>query len=388
MQSLSLFGVALLLAACSAQPTRDSGEVPAVTERRAQQLDGALRAIVQKHRIVSAGVGVITDGELTWTGYYGEQSPGVPTSRTTQFDVASIAKTVAGETILRLADAGLLSLDEPIAPHWTDPDLADDPRHLLLTPRMVLTHTTGLPNWRFLAADRKLGFIAPPGETFGYSGEGFEALAQFAENKLAQPFESLVERWVFEPIGMRNVAISVREANFGNLAQAVDESGKFHGHYCRPNGWCRKEGELSAADDLKVTVEDYAAFLIAVMNAQGYDDDTAEDRDRVQVDRGSNQVIDCDLVPARQCPRAQGYGLGWEVLEYDDTKLIGHGGSDWAELARAYFYTRSKDGLLIFLNAPASRATSAMPDIIELLDPGSPMAAHYRMRLQRQTASD
>jgi hypothetical protein len=38
-----------------------------------------------------------------WTGYYGDQAPSVAASRGTMFNVASITKTVAAETVLRLA---------------------------------------------------------------------------------------------------------------------------------------------------------------------------------------------------------------------------------------------------------------------------------------------
>ena len=55
----------------------------------------------------------------------------------------SVTKTITAEVIVRLADAGTLSLDEPMSPHWVDPDIKEDSRHNDLTPRLALTHKTG-----------------------------------------------------------------------------------------------------------------------------------------------------------------------------------------------------------------------------------------------------
>jgi CubicO group peptidase (beta-lactamase class C family) len=121
-------------------------------------LDRALVDLVAENGVAAAGVGLIDDGNLVWTGYYGEQEPRVPASPKTRFNVASITKTVAAETALRLVAEGKLDLDEPLAPYWVDPDIAHDPRREQLTARMVLNHTSGFPNWRFFRSDRKPSF--------------------------------------------------------------------------------------------------------------------------------------------------------------------------------------------------------------------------------------
>jgi len=333
--------------------------------------DEVFPRLLEEYGVVTAGVGIIKNGELVWAGYYGEQSPDVPASASTQFDVASITKMVTTETILRLVDAGSLSLDESMATHWVDPDLDDDPRHDLITPRMVLSHSSGLPNWRFLRhtdgfydPDMPLTILFQPGSSYNYSGEGFEYVARFAERKVGRDFEELVQEQVFAPLGMNGVSFSAREANFGNIVRAEDEDGVFHGHYCRPSGNCRDEGEWSAADDMRVTITDYAKFLIGVMNGVGYRDEIAEDRSRVQVEKWNvpeSILVLCDHVPAEACPQRQGYGLGWEVADYGDYKILSHGGNDWSEAAIAYFYTDTKEGIMVFLNAPSSRANAMMP---------------------------
>lgn len=379
----------LLCAACThaelaASSDSERGHAPLP----ATGLDRALGDLVAENGVIAAGVGLIDDGKLVWTGYYGEQEPGVPASPKTRFNVASITKTVAAETALRLIAKGKLDLDEPLARYWVDPDIAHDPRREQLTARMVLNHTSGFPNWRFFRSDRKLAFENSPGATYGYSGEGFEYLARAIESKLRQPFPRLVETYVFEPIGMTASTLEIRREGLTNLARPVDERGVFPGYYCRPNGGCREEGSYSAADDMIVTVPDYARFLISVMSEAGYDSKLAVERNRVQTDKGKERVVDCKADGTAACPRSQGYGLGFEVIDYGEFKVVGHGGSDWSELALAYFYQPSNDAVIVFLDAPNRQALSAMPDLISLLDPHSPYLSHYRAWLAREVAGE
>jgi len=371
-------------------PASSFGEVPVPAGAAAPLLERQLRNIVAEQRVVTAGVGVIKNGRLVWSAYFGEQSPGVAASAETQFNVASITKTVTAETILRLAGEGKLSLDEPMATYWVDPDIAGDPRRFALTPRIALTHQTGFPNWRFFRRDGKLAFEHAPGTIYGYSGEGYQYLARFAEKKLNKPFPQLVDETVLKPVGMAHTDFAVRTDHAATIARPVDEDDMFYGYFCRPESkaFCRKQGNWSAAADMTTTVKDYAAFLVAVMDADGYGPAIAEDRDRVQSDKGSESVIDCEEVARAQCPARQGYGLGFNILQYDGVTVLEHGGADWAQLAVAYVYKPSRDGVIIFLNAPNRRALEAMPAMLALVDPASPFIGEYRRWLEKARASE
>lgn len=361
-----------------------SAPLPSVREE--QEIAGILR----RYGITTAGVGVIRDGELVWDRYYGEQSPGVPATAATRFNVASVTKTVTAETILRLVGQGRLSLDEPMAAYWVDPDIAADPRRLQLTPRMALSHSTGFPNWRFFLRGGKLAFVNDPGEGYAYSGEGLEYVARFAERKLGRPFPGLVQETVLDPLGMAATSLVVRRDEAEAVARATGPDGTFAGYWCRPEGGgrCRPEGDWSAADDMVTTVRDYAVFLRAVADADGYGPALAADRNRVQTDKGADSIVDCASVPTEACPDAQGYGLGFNVLRYGDRLVLEHGGADWSELAVAYVSTPDRSGVIIFLNAPNADALAAMPEVLALVDPASPMLGEYRRWLARSRAEN
>lgn len=150
------------------------------------------------------------------------KSPGPPVDDKTLYNVASLTKPITAEVILRLASNDRLSLDEPMAPFWTDPDIKDNPWSRLLTPRICLSHQTGFTNWRYQTKG-VLTFQWQPGAKTGYSGEGFDYVARFAEKKTGQPW---AQRYVFDEIGMhdtftrRAIGGPVGRPNPGNPAIA------------------------------------------------------------------------------------------------------------------------------------------------------------------------
>lgn len=375
----------LLLGSC-ATTSRHSVETSRGLGPPTPAVEQALRHALDQHRIVTAGLGMIVDGKLAWALYHGDASPGVSANATTRFNVASITKTVTAETALRLVEAGELDLDEPLAAYWVDPDIAGDPRLQSLTARTVLTHTTGFPNWRFFRSDGKLAFTRTPGEGYGYSGEGFEYLAHAISNKLQRPFPQVVRERVFEPAGMQHAVMEIRRDGLRDVAISLDDEGKAHRPWCRPNGWCREEGGYSAADDLLVTVPDYARFLAMVARNESGNAGTPLARGSVLVDTGDDAIVDCDDATVAKCPRAQGYGLGFQVIDYEAMRIIGHGGNDWAEVTLGYVRLPTRDGLIVFLNAPNRRGLEAMPELVELLDPASPFPGQYRRWLARERA--
>ncbi len=371
---IAIVGSFAILAACA------SNSESVVSDRRSAALDTGFNAILAEHGMASAGAAIIAEGEVVWTGYYGEARDGRPVDRETMFNTGSIAKTVAAELIVRLADAGTLSLDESMATGWVDPDLAEDPRHLALTPRLALSHRTGLPNWRYTDPRFQLRFQDEPGARYTYSGEGIEYAVRFAQARTGEGYEALVETQIVAPLGLSGLAVTPSPDVRARIVHPVAEDGSWRTPFCTDaQAWrCAADGVWSGADDLAVTVEDYARFMIAVMKGEGVSAAMQADRFTVQTSTAEDAVLRCPFEEPAACPLAQGYGLGWEIFEFADQTLISHGGSDWSERAIVYFEPESRDGIVLFYNGPASRSVDALIAGIRLLDPQSPMPDLYR----------
>ncbi len=163
------------------------------------------------------------------------------------------------------------------------------------------------------------------------------------------------------------------------LALPVDANGVRQKPYCAnaAGQYCTKIGNWSAADDLATTVEDYADFMINVMNGRGISDELQKERLTIQTDTSKDKVLTCPLKNKAECPTKQGYGLGWEIFDFGDVKIVSHGGSDWSERALVYFDEYTHDGIVIFLNGPAGKNVPALFDALNALDPHSKMTALF-----------
>ena len=118
-----------------------------------------------------------------------------------------------------LAEEGVIDLDKPLQAYLPKPlpdypayaDLAGDDRYQQITARMVLSHSTGFPNWRQFEPDGRLKFLFAPGARYSYSGEGFALLQMVVEEITGRDLESLARQKIFEPLGMTRTSYRLAE---------------------------------------------------------------------------------------------------------------------------------------------------------------------------------
>jgi CubicO group peptidase (beta-lactamase class C family) len=116
----------------------------------------------------------------------------------TLFEAASLSKPVLAAAIHDLISERLIDLDEPVAHHV---DFTSDPATRMVTPRHLLSHSSGLPNWR-TDAGSKLVSRFRPGSAFRYSGEGFVLLGRLIEAVTGHTAAETVRSRILIPAGM------------------------------------------------------------------------------------------------------------------------------------------------------------------------------------------
>lgn len=351
----------VLLGACA------STRAPAPPEALSQ----AAPAWLAQHDVPSVAIAFIGDGRLAWSAAYGERAAGAPARVDTPYNVASLAKPVAAEVMLRAVSAGAASLDAPMSSHWIDPDIVDDPRRDALTLRTALLHQTGFANWRWLSGN-VLRFQSAPGEGFTYSGEGFEYARRYVQASADEPFEAMAQRLVFDPLGMRDSAFTRRPWFEGRIAIPHDAAGAA----LTPD---IREDEMRAADDLYTTVGDYARFMLSVMNHEGLSPEIAAQRFTYRAELRDGGCGDEEgRLPMTICPDGVGMAMGWMVFRYGDETVISHTGSDEGEQTIAFFVPERRLGLVIFTNGANGRRL--FPEIVAQLYPNEKFVAFLRMQ--------
>jgi beta-lactamase class C len=143
----------------------------------------------------------------------GTDALGRQLARDSLFPVASITKLATALAVLRLAEMGALSLDDPIDQHLPSAAGAEPG----VTIRTLLCHTSGLPveaagagamyapglDWPRLATACLLTSLeAPPGTRVQYSNVGYGLLAVVAEHQTGKDFPAALAELVLDPLGV------------------------------------------------------------------------------------------------------------------------------------------------------------------------------------------
>ncbi|CAN5493897.1 serine hydrolase domain-containing protein [soil metagenome] len=163
-----------------------------------------------------AAAGIWTADErrfaVSGTHAYGDTTPiGV----NSVFDLASVSKTFTAAVLLKLVESGSLSLDDPVSARLPV-GIGEDASRITL--RMLLSHTSGLPDVSFLwrdspgiAPEERLGAIlatpllSAPGAKYRYSCIGYIAAAAYAEKVTGQSLPELLDELVARPLGLTSV---------------------------------------------------------------------------------------------------------------------------------------------------------------------------------------
>ncbi|MCC7054632.1 MAG: beta-lactamase family protein [Gemmatimonadaceae bacterium] len=375
--------MALLLGCSTLTPGTPRGGPPASPAIEQARFDALVPRLLRDYHSAGVGIGIIRGGELVWTGYYGEQAPGVPVSASTVFNTASVAKTVTAETIISLASKGLINLDEPIAAYVKHPDLKDDPRYGLLTPRLLLSHRSGLLNWSYEYKDGRLAFVRDPDTRFGYSGAGVELAAQYAEAKGGHDFEALASEHLLGSLGVTEMSMGrLRTWLDGRLAVPMNAKGEYrplgelNGRFAENSG-----GRWSAADDLLTTVDAYATFLTGVIRSNWLTTAQVAERSAILTSLSGDPTWNCDSGPEVRCADAYGHGIGWMVYRYGDHTVLKHGGNDAGENALVYFSPDTKNGAVIFVNG--GNGIFVTVRVLELIGDEPHVAGYYRQLVKK-----
>lgn len=289
----------------------------------------AIEKLLIDNKVPAMGIGIIEKGDLTKVEVYGTLDGQRTAPYNSIFKVASLTKPIVALITLKLVDQGVLGLDEPLYTYWIDPDIERDERHKMLTPKIILTHQSGFPNWRYMTKEGKLAFQFGPGTKYQYSGEGFEYLRKAIENKLGKSIEELAQELLFDPLQMQDTRFwwdsKMDESRY---AQNFDKEGKILETV--------KYYEANAAANLLTTVEDYGKFLAYVIDGADLSEHTYGQMMQRQV----------------KLKEADFFGLGWEILTdfSGNESAFLHTGKDPGVSTLAIWFPKSKNGYLIFLN--------------------------------------
>jgi CubicO group peptidase (beta-lactamase class C family) len=348
--------LALLLAAC-ATPPRPGGAA----------FDAEVERLMRAGAVPGLALALIEDGQVVAQRAYGlaDVASATPLRTDTIMYGASLTKAAFAYLVMQLVDEGQIALDTPLPLQLAHPlsaypdfaDLAADPRWRQVTPRMLLAHTSGLLNWRWINPDRKLDFKFDPGSRYVYSGEGIQLLQLIAEERSGRKTADLMQQRVFDRFGMHDSSMTWRPDFAGRATSHYDADGKLLAH--------QQRARARAAGSMDTTLADYARFLAAVLRGDGLSARAHAAMLSPQLAIVSPQQFPSHWPGSTEANRARGLaiGLGWPLFASTKGPAFFKEGSDDGTNNLALGFLDGKRGIVILSNS--SNTTRIMLPLVE-----------------------
>ncbi len=292
--------------------------------------------------------GIVLDGQLVHAGALGfaNLEKHFPAAIDTRFRIASMTKSFTALAILRLRDAGKLSLHDPVEkfiPAFARAvPLTSDAA--VITLRHLLTMTPGFPEdnpWgdRQLAVSPQdfaafltggVSYSNAPGVTFEYSNLAYALLGQVITSAAGEPYQAYITREILRLLGMKDTVWEFSAVPAEKLALGYRTLGG--------GRWeiepLLHDGTYGAMGGLLTTVRDFARYVslhLAAWPARNDPEDgivrRASLREMHQPSVFTGLNANAKNLAGETVPTVSGYGFGlsW-TSDSRGVARIGHGG--------------------------------------------------------------
>jgi CubicO group peptidase (beta-lactamase class C family) len=344
---------------CSRTPPPPRDEpATAAPDARVADIEKRIRESMAARQVPGVSIALIRDARIAWTGHFGvrNRANGMPIDDATVFSAQSMSKPVFAYRVMKLCEQGVLNLDAPLTRYTRDVFVKNDPRLHEITARRVLSHTTGLPNWR--TPDDPLRINFPPGLKWSYSGEGYHYLQtivsrlkghvddtqcgrfEMGYRVCATDFSDYMQTNLLRPFGMGSSGYTFTPAMQEALATPHDAAGKPLPIGAPPSS--PAIARYGSAGALMTTATDYSRFLIEVMQpkpADGY-----------RLTEASRTEMLTPHVEAGTSPFKTSWALGWQIWHLDPGTVVAHGGDFDGWHSQSAFSPERRNGFVVLTN--------------------------------------
>jgi CubicO group peptidase (beta-lactamase class C family) len=317
------------------------------------ELQAEIPALLSASQIPGFAIAIVREGRVVWTQGFGVKNSvaGGAVGPDTLFQVGSISKTVFAYAVMKLCEKRVLDLDRPLVTYVPDRWITDDPRFSRITARHVLSHTSGLQNWRSTKEPLRMAF--DPGSKWDYSGEGYSFL-QLVVSRLAgqvdakacekmfdglavcaTDFEAYMRTNLLAPFGMP--ASKYVWDSLGEAASPHDMKGA---PINRPMQNPVSAARYGAAGGLLTSAAEYAKFLIEVLDPKPQDAFRLSSESRTEM-----------LRPQIKVDETSSWALGWNIWHNSQLgDLWSHGGDNPGYKAYVVASLERRSGYVILTN--------------------------------------
>lgn len=340
-----------------------------------ETLDRRIPELMSELHVPGVSVAIVRDARIAWRKGFGvrDAESNAAVDVDTIFEAQSMSKPVFAYRVMKLCETGVLGLDTPLTRYTPDVLVPGDPRLALVTPRRVLSHTTGLPNWR--SPQTPLRFAFTPGERWSYSGEGYSYLQSVVTHLVgrvdtgdcgefelgyrvcATNFGEDMSANLLTPFGMTSSGYVWTEPIGRRLVGRHDRDGR---PMTRIRATPREVARYGSAGALLSTPTDYARFIIEII--------APRPADAYRLTENSRNGMLRPQIDVPSSPIPASWALGWQVWHLPVGEVIVHGGDIDGAHAQSAFSVARRSGFVIMTNGEGGMEMISQRLLKELVD--------------------
>lgn len=323
-----------------------------------ESLDKKVNFLIKEVGIPGASLSVISDNKIVFSNSYGVKQLGVAdkVDNETIFEACSLSKSFLAFVVYKLVDEGKLDLDKPLYTYLKYQPLEHDLRYKKITARMVLSHSSGIENWKSMHNSDTLEIMSNPGEKFVYSGEGYQYLGQVIELILHKSYEDYVNDMILKPLNLTRTFTSYK-SNPQNYATGYNAFGK-------PYEKWKNMFSIPAAGN-HTTSADYARLIIEIFNKKNISDSTI-------------YAVTRPIVRLQENTPSVSYAAGFELISSKNDTIISHGGTNIGFRGLMFYSPKSKNGFVLLANSERGKLIAgSINDATVQLDIAAKLSSNF-----------
>lgn len=295
--------------------------------------DGAKNHLGKLTQETLPGLAVLVarDGNIVYQAGFGfaDIEKKIPVTPETKFRIGSVSKQFTAAALLRLADEGKLSLDDPLEKYFPGfPRATDIPIHQLLTHTSGIHSYTSKPDFMMrvvapVAPDDLIAYFRDdppdfaPGEKFLYNNSGYFLAGEIVAKVSGQSLDAFLRTAFFEPLGMKDTGIFVNANPPPGIAR----------------GYSMVEGKPTPALDWDMSWAGGAGALYSTVGDLFRWNEALFDGKVLKPESFAKMTTKLKLAPGAE----EAYGYGVSLAPFHRLPAVSHGGglNGWSsDLAR------------------------------------------------------
>ena len=351
--------------------------IPAQSFAQADKAEADIQAIMKKLDVPGLSVAVVKKNHIIYSHSFGlkDIESNTPLADNDIFRIASISKSFSATSIMQLAEAKKISLDDDfgklIGFTIRNPKYPEK----VITLKMVLSHTSSIndsqgyfnldainpaknPNWAKCYNDYE------PGKGYEYCNLNFNMTGAVIEKVSGERFDSYVKHHILDPLHLYGgyCVDSLDSALFTTLYEYDAATKKFT---ASPQAYAPRREELknyvmgystpilSPTGGMKISATDLAKYMSMHMNFGKY-------KGVRIISKRSAKLMQTKITE-------EGYGLALTNINnlIPGKKMTGHTGSAYGLYSAMFFNPKEKFGIVVISNGCNPIRTDGMTDVLK-----------------------